>query len=367
MNSISLVTTNFYNSLSQSPSSQFAYLRLLYLFDAYQYNPQISSACIQFITEDANGYTKTIYNSSFFFDYQIIIPSTQIIKLKLHLTLNSFETLEGVSYLDCNSFSMLEHVYPIVVPFVSETKKPLGSLFIHLFNTRFEQVAEFNYRRSCLQSNYNSLQALLSKVNAFCKTQRNSQGQKKKGASFHIQRALNRSDCSVMDTREGNSSLIHSPLSESTSTRKEDVKFVILLHQIHQIPVSQVNASFFAQVQIENMTFRTPSKLISNRMKPSCETREKENNQISLAVKTASFGCHFIIENDQVIVSQLDHNSIADNAGIQVGLILESINSLPPPLHVDAIHTLLNRGVNEKTLVFSNSLHHDPNDNDNDK
>ena len=346
INAINKHVSMYFDSLTCSPTCFFTYLRCMYVFDAYLINPSINSVFIEFSTENASGKTPTIVNSSLFFDYDLIIEANQIIRFTIHLTKDS-TILLGYGFLDCSQFSSIETIYEVQVPFTTSSGEYVGSLYTHLFTTKFGQVAEFNYRKTYLEACLTQVKEILPRLNFECK-QIKSQAHHSFNEIHTWQRHLLRAmKTGIYHEQSSLDLLTESSFEEEASIQEVNKNFCINIHSIQHIPIEHVFTPLYISIQIGNTILRTPT---SHSYQP--DSSISSSSEIVLKVCNSSFGCSFKLQDNQVIVSQVEKNSIASQMGITVGSILKSINQQTPSLDIDSILKQLKSNRLEKELVF---------------
>lgn len=334
INSLSLVSTQVSN---QESTPLFTYIRFLYVFDAYLSNPLITSASIGYHTDSSDGYTDAVYDSSLYFGYEIITEAGQLIQLTLHLTTESFQTITGHATLDSSVYTSIEKVYKVVVPFFSDTNQPIGCLLLHLLHTPYGQIAHLDYQRCCLLEIQSTIQEILPRVDIECRLQKSIDSYAR--TERHLLRATH--------TGMYRQSSINT-LTDSDSIHDGDIEgnlnFCVILHSLSHLPIEKAFSPLYCVVEVGNYSLRTPSTTAYRMSTPT--------NEVILSVSSASFGCSFDLRDGQLLVTNVQHNSVGAKAGIDVGFIVKTVDHVIPSSLSDFLQKL-NHGTSEKEIVLS--------------
>ena len=301
--------------------------------------------------------------------------------LELHTDLLRKEV--GSAILPLDRFKEKDRLYDVVVPFSSKDFGQIGYVNVRFVNTVAPEIAEVAFKKAELELQLSLVETSLQKLHMEAYLERTLSKKKSKTpgkSSRHVLRATHsgvyspRSSSTASPSQSSTPPLLSS-LSSSSSNRSFSLSYssygsTLSLEQLQSLDNEDIADDMESKmnycVSIDKlkslleinslegcyMTLKIGNSVLRTAASSDIFTEPRSSpREIRLAVDSLNFGCGFEKNGNATIVSSVDHNSLAEQQGVQVGDVLTAVNDGDIPPTIEELDMLL-RSCDENVLDF---------------
>lgn len=307
--------------------------------------------------------------------------------LELHTDLLRKEV--GSAVLPLDQFKEKDRLYDIIVPFSSKDAGQIGYVNVRFVNTVAQQIAEVAFKKAELELQLGLIETTLQKLHMEAYLERTLSKKKSKTSGKSSRHVLRATHSGVYSPRSPSSSSSSQSLlppmlsslsrssssSSPTSSRSFSMSYssygsTLSLEQLQSLDNEEIADDMESKmnycVSIDKlktllglstlegcyMTLKIGSSVLRTVVSSDlyCEERGSPR-EIRLAVDSLNFGCGFGKNGNATIVNSVDHNSLAEQQGIQVGDVLTAVNDGDIPPTIEELDMLLH-SCDENVLDF---------------
>ena len=302
--------------------------------------------------------------------------------LELHTDLLRKET--GNASLPLDQFKERDRLYDIIVPFYSKDYGQIGFVNVRFVNTVAKQIAEVAFKKAELELQQSLIEATIQKLHMEAYLERTLSKKKSKTpgkSSRHVLRATHsgvyspRSSSTSSSSSQSSMAPMLSSLSSSSVSRSFSLSYssygsTLSLEQLQSLDNEEIADDMESKMnycvtidQLKTLlevnalegcyiTLKIGSSELRTVVSSDLFAEERETpREIRLAVDSLNFGCGFSKNGNAIIVNSVDHNSLAEQEGVQVGDVLTAVNDGDVPPTIEELDMLLH-SCDENVLDF---------------
>ena len=336
------------------PSARATYLKLMYGVNTDLQNGRVMKAKIEFKV-GSNWYETGMNRGKMnYWNMYKVCSEEEEIEMKMEVRGDLQRSSVGHAKLCLMDYAQKDCMYDLMVPFVNDEGTIVGEANIRFVNTNATEIAEAGFMKEFFYEQKNEVELVIQRL------YNEVYVEKTLGRSQLSDRSLSRaSHTGVYRTHSSTSSrsISVSSLSvdqlsamdgdEATDDLEMNMSFCLMIHELKQIPLEPTNLQgVYITAKIGSTMLRLP---VSVTIMPDEDAYPQE--EVSITCSSTDFGCQFVQEGSNIIVSQLISDSQAERCGVRVGHILVDMDGEGMPRSLELLQEQLEMG-EEATLSF---------------